>query len=110
MAGASAKEENRCVLEIIEESRGKASRTLSETRSADGRQNSSEESRGVVTWFDDRKGYGFITMEDGTDVFMHRSSIRGGVNYTLVEGDRVTFQVMQDEKGLKATNVTKTGL
>jgi cold shock CspA family protein/predicted RNA-binding protein YlqC (UPF0109 family) len=108
LVGASAKEKNRCILELIEEGGANTSQTLSETRSADRHKNSTEESRGVLTWFDDRKGYGFITMEDGADVFVHRSSIRGGANYTLVEGDRVTFQVMQDDKGLKAMNVTKT--
>ena len=107
LARISAKEKKHCFFELIEEGRANASRTPSEKLSAAWQPNSSEKRTGIVTWFNDIKGYGFITMEDGTDVFVHRTSIKDGANYTLVEGDRVTFQVMQDEKGLKAINVTK---
>jgi predicted RNA-binding protein YlqC (UPF0109 family)/cold shock CspA family protein len=109
LAGVSAKKRIRCVLKIVNKSHANASRTPSEKQPAAWHPNSSEKSTGIVTWFNDIKGYGFITMEGGADVFMRRSSIRGGANYTLVEGDRVTFQVIQDDKGLKAINVAKTG-
>ena len=62
---------------------------------------------GTVKWFDETKGYGFITSEDGGDIFVHYSSIEGGGFKSLVEGDSVSFEVEQGEKGPKAVNVEK---
>ena len=61
---------------------------------------------GTVKWFDERKGYGFIEQDEGPDVFVHHSSINGSGFKSLVEGDRVTFDVEQNEKGPAAINVT----
>jgi CspA family cold shock protein len=63
--------------------------------------------KGTVKWFDETKGYGFITSEDGTDIFVHYSSIQGGGFKSLTEGDAVTFEVEQGDKGPKAVNVEK---
>ena len=64
---------------------------------------------GTVTWFNDSKGFGFISPEDGSkDVFVHHSAIKGGDEFkTLSEGDRVEFDVVAGEKGPAAENVTK---
>ena len=62
---------------------------------------------GTVKWFDETKGYGFITSEDGGDIFVHYSSIEGGGFKSLVESDSVSFEVEQGEKGPKAVNVEK---
>jgi CspA family cold shock protein len=64
-----------------------------------------ETKTGTVKWFNDQKGYGFITQDDGPDVFVHFSDIVGSGYRTLREGQRVTFTVVRDEKGLKAQNV-----
>jgi CspA family cold shock protein len=64
--------------------------------------------RGKVKWFNDQKGYGFITREDGTgDVFVHFSAIKGEGFKTLSEGDAVDFEIIDSEKGPKAANVTR---
>jgi len=60
---------------------------------------------GKVKWFNPRKGYGFIAMPDGRDVFVHYSSVAGEGFKTLDEGDVVTFEVIEGEKGPRATNV-----
>ena len=62
---------------------------------------------GTVKWFNESKGYGFISREDGTDVFVHYSSIDGGGFKTLLEGDSVSFEIEDGSKGPKAINVTK---
>jgi CspA family cold shock protein len=63
---------------------------------------------GTVKWFNDSKGYGFITMENGKgDCFVHFSAIQGSGFKSLQEGERVEFDVVQGEKGPKAENVTK---
>lgn len=62
---------------------------------------------GTVKWFSDKKGYGFITREGEDDVFVHYSSIEGDGFRTLREGDHVNFDIIQGERGPKATNVTK---
>ncbi len=61
---------------------------------------------GTVKWFNERKGYGFIEQEDGPDVFVHHSGISGTGFKTLNEGDRVTFDVEEGQKGPSAVNVT----
>ena len=60
---------------------------------------------GTVKWFNERKGYGFIEQEDGTDVFVHFSAIESDGFKTLNEGDRVTFDVEQGQKGPSAVSV-----
>jgi CspA family cold shock protein len=62
---------------------------------------------GIVKWFSDRKGYGFIEQEDGGDIFVHFSSINMEGFKTLAEGDRVTFEVEETDRGPSASNVTK---
>jgi CspA family cold shock protein len=62
---------------------------------------------GTVKWFDDRKGFGFIQQEDGTDVFVHYTAITGSGFKSINEGDRVTFDVEQGEKGPVAKNVNR---
>ena len=61
---------------------------------------------GIVKWFNDRKGFGFIEQEDGQDVFVHHSGINASGFKSLSEGDRVTFDVVQGPKGPAAANVT----
>ena len=62
--------------------------------------------KGVVKWFNEKKGYGFLSQEDGDDVFVHYSSIRGDGFKTLKEGDAVEFEVQEGPKGPQAVNVT----
>ena len=63
---------------------------------------------GTVKWFKDEKGFGFITCEDGSkDVFVHHSAIDGEGFKTLMEGDRVEFDVVQGQKGPAAENLVK---
>ena len=61
---------------------------------------------GTVKWFNEKKGYGFIESEDGTDVFVHHSGINATGFKTLHEGDRVTFDVEKGQKGPAAVNET----
>ena len=62
---------------------------------------------GIVKWFNDAKGFGFISQDDGPDVFVHFSSIQGDGFKSLAEGERVTFDVEDGPKGLQASNVKK---
>ena len=64
---------------------------------------------GVVKWFNEKKGYGFISMDEGQDVFVHYSSILGTGFRSLYEGQRVRFEVEQGEKGPQAVNVETRG-
>ncbi len=66
-----------------------------------------EMAKGKVKWFSNQKGYGFITSEDGKDVFVHHSAIKGEGYKTLEEGQEVEFDVTQGPKGEQATNVSK---
>jgi CspA family cold shock protein len=63
--------------------------------------------QGTVKWFNDSKGFGFITHEDGSEAFVHHSSIQGGGFKSLAEGDQVSFDTEKGPKGLKAINVVK---
>ncbi|MBU1086203.1 MAG: cold-shock protein [Candidatus Omnitrophica bacterium] len=63
--------------------------------------------RGKVKWFNNQKGYGFITTETGNDVFLHHSAIQGDGFKTIDEGQEVEFEVAQGPKGEQAVNVVK---
>jgi len=63
--------------------------------------------QGTVKWFNDSKGFGFITAEDNSDVFVHHTSIQGSGFKSLAEGDSVSFDTEQSPKGLRAVNVVK---
>ncbi|WP_303722677.1 cold-shock protein [Malonomonas rubra] len=62
---------------------------------------------GTVKWFNDAKGFGFIEQENGPDVFVHFSAIQSEGFKSLSEGDRVTFDVIQGDKGPQSSNVVK---
>jgi CspA family cold shock protein len=62
---------------------------------------------GKVKWFDNKLGFGFIAGESGQDIFVHHSSIVGKGYRTLLQGERVSFEVVTSDKGLKAQNVQR---
>jgi len=63
-------------------------------------------SRGTVKWFNGEKGYGFITQENGPDLFVHYSEIQGTGFRSLNEGDKVEFEITEGKKGKQASSVT----
>jgi CspA family cold shock protein len=84
------------------------SKTFFLTRDKKGK-NMSERETGTVKWFNAAKGYGFVEREQGGDVFVHFSAIRGDGYRNLEEGQAVEFAVEQGEKGLQAVDVTVVG-
>lgn len=67
---------------------------------------SNELNSGVVKWFNDEKGFGFIEQETGSDLFVHFSAINGAGRRSLAEGQKVTFEIADGQKGPQAVNVT----
>ncbi|HEL1857059.1 cold-shock protein [Streptococcus suis] len=65
--------------------------------------------QGTVKWFNAEKGFGFIAQENGLDVFAHFSEIQSNGFKSLEDGQKVTFEVEQGQRGLQATNITKIG-
>ncbi|OIO76337.1 MAG: cold-shock protein [Elusimicrobia bacterium CG1_02_37_114] len=63
--------------------------------------------KGTVKWFNSGKGYGFISTEEGKDIFVHFSSIKGDGYKSLNEGDKVEFEITTDQKGDKAKDVVR---
>ena len=62
---------------------------------------------GTVKWFNDKKGFGFISIEGGEDIFVHHTAIQSDGFRTLEEGDEVEFEIVQGDKGNKAENVKR---
>ena len=63
---------------------------------------------GTVKWFNDKKGFGFISIEGGEDIFVHHTAIQSDGFRTLEEGDNVEFEIVKGDKGNKAENVKRT--
>jgi cold shock protein len=75
--------------------------------STNSRRSSTVTEKGTVKWFNNEKGYGFITRENGPDVFVHHTAIIAEGFRTLNEGDQVSFEVVSGQKGLQARNVVR---
>jgi CspA family cold shock protein len=84
-----------------------AGRPLNPGRQIPEKKEEKQMAQGKVKWFNDAKGFGFIEQENGTDVFVHFSAIRGEGFKSLAEGDAVSFEVVDSPKGPKADNVVK---
>ncbi len=65
--------------------------------------------KGTVKWFNEKKGYGFLTQDDGSDLFVHHSGIEGDGFKTLYEGDRVEYEIEESDKGPRAIEVKTIG-
>jgi CspA family cold shock protein len=76
-------------------------------KTACGKQRSKRVAEGTVKWFNDSKGYGFIEQDNGPDVFVHFSAIQSEGFKSLAEGDRVSFEITEGQKGPQAANVRK---
>ena len=68
-----------------------------------------ERIKGTVKWFNDAKGFGFISREGGPDVFVHYSAVNSEGFKSLAEGDKVEFEIVEGQKGPQAANVVKVG-
>jgi len=68
-----------------------------------------ERINGTVKWFNDAKGFGFISREGGPDVFVHYSAVNSNGFKSLAEGDKVEFEIVEGQKGPQAANVVKVG-
>ena len=68
-----------------------------------------ERTRGTVKWFNGEKGYGFVTQENGPDLFVHYSEIQGSGFRSLNEGDQVEFEITEGRKGKQASSVVVVG-
>jgi CspA family cold shock protein len=82
-----------------------AEEEIEEEVAAEEESEGSERVTGTVKWFSNPKGYGFISRDDGEDVFVHYSALSGGGFRSLDEGERVEFTIEQSEKGPRAANV-----
>jgi CspA family cold shock protein len=80
---------------------------ITEANASREKRGSGEMAQGHVKWFNDSKGYGFISQENGEDVFVHFSAIEAQGFKSLAEGERVEFEVTRGPKGLQASNVRK---
>ena len=83
-------------------------RAGSRSRVAKRERNKTIVAKGTVKWFNEAKGFGFISQENGEDVFVHYSAIQGDGFRTLAEGDKVEFDVVKGPKGYQAANVRKS--
>jgi CspA family cold shock protein len=91
--------------EVVAEAETEPEATAEEEAAAEEEAEEGERLTGTVKWFSNPKGYGFISRDDGEDVFVHYSSIRGGGFKSLNEGERVEFTIEQSDKGPRAADV-----